>query len=421
MGKHHKEKKAQREHDDDNDNNNEEEIVVKDKKKSKEERNTKKRNRKERSSSSPDHPPQSTNEETADTNDVNERKRQKKENKKKKKQRDLMVKQEEEEESKKDKKKKKKRKKELEHAGNDNDATPAPTAPSPSSTRNNNIVASSALDFYDPAVKETKLAAAQTHTGTGTGTTTKPNTISLLLFYQYVQPPWDESTYDKMLKELQKLGTRLGLTGRMRVAKEGLNCTLTASHDNILEYCTTLQTLRPTDFRQTEFKVTQDLPSPQTFRELKVLAVAELVNYGLEGTKAPPLEQYHGTHLEPKDYHLKLAQDNTVIIDVRNHYEANIGRFVPPTTTANAVNAAGTDAATNSEPPKWLDPKMRKSTEFPAWLDRPETKEQMKGKQVLMYCTGTLRYVVVILLLLLYYVDQESVVSVSQSVILNVS
>lgn len=31
---------------------------------------------------------------------------------------------------------------------------------------------------------------------------------------------------------------------------------------------------------------------------------------------------------------------------------------------------------------------MRKSTEFPPWLDKPETREEMKGKQVLMYCTG---------------------------------
>jgi predicted sulfurtransferase len=41
--------------------------------------------------------------------------------------------------------------------------------------------------------------------------------------------------------------------------------------------------------------------------------------------------------------------------------------------------------------PQWIDPKMRKSTEFPAWLDKDETKEMMKGKQVLMYCTGGIR------------------------------
>jgi predicted sulfurtransferase len=34
---------------------------------------------------------------------------------------------------------------------------------------------------------------------------------------------------------------------------------------------------------------------------------------------------------------------------------------------------------------------MRKSTEFPVWLDQKTTKDQLKGKQVLMYCTGGIR------------------------------
>ena len=38
-----------------------------------------------------------------------------------------------------------------------------------------------------------------------------------------------------------------------------------------------------------------------------------------------------GTHLEPKLYHEKLAESDTVVIDVRNHYEAKIGRFDAPT------------------------------------------------------------------------------------------
>jgi hypothetical protein len=34
---------------------------------------------------------------------------------------------------------------------------------------------------------------------------------------------------------------------------------------------------------------------------------------------------------------------------------------------------------------------MRKSTEFPVWLDSEETKARLKGKQVAMYCTGGIR------------------------------
>jgi predicted sulfurtransferase len=103
------------------------------------------------------------------------------------------------------------------------------------------------------------------------------------------------------------------------------------------------------------------------------MRVTELVHYGLDNSKAPPqLGQYQGTHLEPRDYHEMLAADNTVVIDVRNHYEAAIGRFNPPPNGA-----------------EFLDPHMRKSTEFPVWLDNEETKERLRNKQVLMYCTGT--------------------------------
>jgi predicted sulfurtransferase len=170
---------------------------------------------------------------------------------------------------------------------------------------------------------------------------------------------------------MQHLGDSLKLTGRMRVAKEGLNCTLTSSHEGILAFCKALREFNVGEFKDTEFKLTADLPQPQAFPSLKVMPVAELVHYGLDGEKAPPI-QYTGIHLQPEDYHEKLAQEDTVVIDVRNHYEAAIGRFAAP----------------NS---KWLDPKMRKSMEFPVWLDKEETKQELKGKNVLMYCTGGVR------------------------------
>ena len=69
-----------------------------------------------------------------------------------------------------------------------------------------------------------------------------------------------------------------------------------------------------------------------------------------------------------------MAEKDTVIIDVRNYYESSIGHFKPPSSGATLI-----------------DPKMRKSTEFPIWLDKPETKEKLKNKQVLMYCTGGVR------------------------------
>ena len=211
------------------------------------------------------------------------------------------------------------------------------------------------------------------------------NSITLLLFYQYVEPPWDEAQFQNALTFVTTQGNKHGITGRMRVAREGLNCTLTGSYDGIRSWCTALRnfdggrsTIDPisgnkqTEFSNTEFKLTDDLPPKQRFPKLHAFEVVELVNYGLAGSRAPTISQHGGTHLEPSDYHTKMCESDTVIIDVRNHYEANIGRFDPPEGGA-----------------KMIDPKMRKSTEFPIWLEK--NKEMLRGKQVLMYCTGGVR------------------------------
>ena len=71
---------------------------------------------------------------------------------------------------------------------------------------------------------------------------------------------------------------------------------------------------------------------------------------------------------------LMEERDDTVVIDVRNAYESAIGHFNPPPTGA-----------------KLIDPKMRHSGDFPRWLNQPETQEQLKGKRVMMYCTGGIR------------------------------
>lgn len=212
-------------------------------------------------------------------------------------------------------------------------------------------------------------------------------TITLLLFYQYVEPPWSEEQFQRALSFVSDAGKRHGLTGRMRVAREGMNCTLTGSRDGVRAWCAELRKFDGgrgevsadtgelvTEFANTEFKLTDDLPPRQAFPTLHAFEVVELVNYGLAGSRAPTIARHGGTHLEPSAYHAKMHEENTVVIDVRNHYEAAIGRFDPPKDGARVI-----------------DPMMRKSTEFPMWLDRKETKEMLRGKQVLMYCTGGVR------------------------------
>lgn len=50
--------------------------------------------------------------------------------------------------------------------------------------------------------------------------------VSIVLFYRYVEPIWNESKKSKIIQHFVEEGSRLQLGGRARVALEGVNCTL---------------------------------------------------------------------------------------------------------------------------------------------------------------------------------------------------
>ena len=163
------------------------------------------------------------------------------------------------------------------------------------------------------------------------------------------------------------------MTGRGRIAPEGVNCTLTGpSAAEVRGFCQALRdewgvvgagsgsrsgegtagdnnsinnsngehnTTKGNNnynysdkdlFQATDFKITDGLPQSQKFKALSVRKTNELVAYGLEGEKAPSIEKFGGEHLTAVDYHEALRDKDTVVIDVRNAYETAIGTIVPP-------------------------------------------------------------------------------------------
>jgi len=127
-------------------------------------------------------------------------------------------------------------------------------------------------------------------------------------------------------------------------------------------------------FNETDFKLTDGLDNRKKFKSLTIQKKSELVAYGLPVSMAPSLKANETKHLEADEYHKMMAQPDTVIIDVRNHYEAQIGHFQPPPGGA-----------------EFIDPKVRNSHELPKWLALEETQEKLRGKKVMMYCTGGIR------------------------------
>lgn len=233
-------------------------------------------------------------------------------------------------------------------------------------------------------------------------------TASLVLFYQYANPPFHQSQVRQLMAYLTSVAKVRNLGGRIRVSNEGVNCTLSSlatdrsasvpsAAANLRHFASDLRNFSPV-FNETDFKYIDNLPPDRHFKDLKLLPVKQLVFYGISEKDAPLSEG--GVHLDAKDYHKMLARDDAVVIDVRNHYEALIGRF-------DGQNQVGYDGGDDDDKNKkkngedeessttegetdtsrgggatYIDPMMRKSTDFPDWLAKPETKEKLANKKV---------------------------------------
>lgn len=298
------------------------------------------------------------------------------------------------------------------------------------------VTAASSLGKWFPNAIVMKSSTQYTNhnkTNQQNETETKKITSSIVLFYQYVTPPWPESRVSLLIAYLIKIcqtkGYRLG--GRIRVAQEGVNVTLSAAdiegdHSSssarlvLRQFARDLQHFDPIAFGSTDFKYIDHLRADRHFKDLKIIPVRELVFYGISPQEAP-IDTSGGVHLAPRDFHQMLCQQNTVVVDVRNHYEAAIGRFDGQEVVATAADvkeqsstAALTKSSDEAKPKeeeedqlagdkgsdthqlatsisaaaRYIDPKMRKSTDFPTWLEQEETKKSLKDKHVLLYCTG---------------------------------
>ena len=230
-------------------------------------------------------------------------------------------------------------------------------------------------------------------------------TCSILLFYQYATPQWSKEKVQHLISYLITIGKERNLGGRIRVATEGVNATISCTGHTNNHGCIDLryfaQDLKQVDaevFDKTDFKYIDQLPLDRHFKDLKILPVQELVFYGIREKDAPLSNG--GVHLPPKEYHEKLGKKDCIVIDVRNHYEAAIGRFDGQmqgnndnlNTKKETSNISNNDEERNNGiGAEYIDPMMRKSTDFTTWLDKKETQEKIKGKEVLMYCTGGVR------------------------------
>src|SRR6201986_2642301 len=120
-----------------------------------------------------------------------------------------------------------------------------------------------------------------------------------------------------------KFCTNLGLTGRIIVADEGLNGTVSGTADACKTYMDTLHA--DMRFAAIDFKIDEvDTPS---FVKMHVRYKSEIVNSGLRDPNMINPQKQTGKHLEPKEFLAMKDAEDGVILDVRSNYEHNLGKF----------------------------------------------------------------------------------------------
>ncbi|MBH0167919.1 MULTISPECIES: rhodanese-related sulfurtransferase [Fictibacillus] len=180
--------------------------------------------------------------------------------------------------------------------------------------------------------------------------------MRVLLYYKYVPIDDPESYKDEHLKFCKDLG----LLGRIIVAPEGINGTVSGTYEQTQIYMDHLKA--DPRFEDIVFKI--DEVEEHAFKKMFVRHKKELVTWRFEDDVDP--NQLSGKRLSPKEFYEALQDEDVIVIDGRNDYEYEIGHF------RGAIR-----------------PDVKASRDFPKWVR--ENISQFKDKKVLTYCTGGIR------------------------------
>ena len=175
-------------------------------------------------------------------------------------------------------------------------------------------------------------------------------------FYHYV----DIASPIDLRNELYSKWEKMKVFGRVYIACEGINAQISIPEQNWKIFHAHLHEIDA--LRNTPIK--RALQDGDSFYKLTIKVRNELVAYGV------PKGAYDmgkvGKHLSAKEYNLALDDPNSIIVDMRNYYESEIGHFE--------------DA---------LIPEVETSKEL-----LPAVRRLLKGREsdkVLLYCTGGIR------------------------------
>lgn len=155
--------------------------------------------------------------------------------------------------------------------------------------------------------------------------------------------------------------SELNCFGRIYIAREGINAQMSVPEDNIEAFLTTLY--KYPIFQQIPIKYAIE-DNGKSFYKLTIKVRPKLVADGLNDDSFDVTNV--GNHLSAEEFHSLVASGEHVVVDMRNHYESEIGHF-----------------------------KGAICPEVDTFREEIDSVKDMladqKGKKILLYCTGGIR------------------------------
>ncbi|MBT8273549.1 MAG: rhodanese-related sulfurtransferase [Bacteroidia bacterium] len=154
----------------------------------------------------------------------------------------------------------------------------------------------------------------------------------------------------------------LDVLGRIYVASEGINAQLSLPADNFDAFKSHLDGI--SFLKNVRLNIAREQYN-KSFLKLKIKVRHKIVSDGLNDDTFDVTDK--GIHVEAKEFNKLLEDKNTIVVDMRNHYESEIGHFQKAITP-------DVDTFRDSLP-----------------IIEEDLKEHKDDRNLLMYCTGGIR------------------------------
>ena len=153
------------------------------------------------------------------------------------------------------------------------------------------------------------------------------------------------------------------LSGLLIIAEEGINGTICAEENIIKKFLNLLRKF----VKNNELNIKVSYSKTKIFKKLKIKIKNEIVTMGVPEINP---SKGAGAYIDSFTWNKLIKDQNTIVIDTRNHYEVSVGSFKES-----------------------INPNTKNFSEFPKWVDENLDKQlgNENSKNIAMFCTGGIR------------------------------